>query len=168
MKIASYVFLSAAAATQFIFVLLDLQLLLLHRWLKKHDLTTYEYILFLRMKEENPNLKLDVENIRKNHKSKVLTRVKEENSEVDMSREDASPVPPKNLQVPAAAESKNGELDRQSSGTGSDTKKEILEGVPRQFKQSCWQSLYDFFWKRRLITSKKIGCVVANLRKVQR
>lgn len=75
MATVAYVLIASCLLTQVLFALLVVQLLLLHRWLSVHEITTYEYILYLRQKDDNPELKLDVDEIRKRHKSKVLTRV---------------------------------------------------------------------------------------------
>ena len=65
------------------FIILVLQLIFLHKWLCKYDLTTYEYIVYLR---ENSGGKIDFSKIRKNHKSKVITRIDKESecSEINL------------------------------------------------------------------------------------
>ena len=78
MTIFGYVMVSISILSQLLFVILVVELLFLHRWLKSHELTTFEYIIFLREKADNPNLELDANFIRRMHKSKVVTRVNQE------------------------------------------------------------------------------------------
>ncbi len=82
-KVFAYVLVSVCLATQVLCIGLALQLLLLHRWLKQKGLTTFEYILFLREKNEHPELQLEGADIRNQHKSKVLVRVREEGKRED-------------------------------------------------------------------------------------
>jgi len=77
--VMSYIFLIFCTGTHCIFVILVLQLIFLHKWLAQHDITTYEYICFLRKKEENPDLELNFDEIRQKHESKVLQRIKNDN-----------------------------------------------------------------------------------------
>eukprot|EP01022_Parablepharisma_sp_SALTPOND_P014857 TRINITY_DN2065_c0_g1_i1.p1 TRINITY_DN2065_c0_g1~~TRINITY_DN2065_c0_g1_i1.p1 ORF type:complete len:545 (-),score=27.56 TRINITY_DN2065_c0_g1_i1:3092-4726(-) len=130
MKIVAYVVLLVCALTQLLFVLLVLQLLMLHRWLRKHDLTTYEYILYLRKKEENPNLKLNVEDIRKSHKSKILSRIKDENGDKVMEKkESVVEDKPNNIRE---------DIERQSSGDSTKIKEKAKE-----LKRSWCEAMYD-------------------------
>jgi hypothetical protein len=63
-------------ALEVAFMVFILQLVFLHQWLIKHNLTSFDYILYLREKAKNPNAKL--ENIKENYKSKVIKKVEKE------------------------------------------------------------------------------------------
>jgi len=73
----SYVLISLVIASQMTFIGFIIQLLCLHRWLRTHDLTTFEYILYLEEKRNNPELKLAASDIKKSYKSKVIKQVNE-------------------------------------------------------------------------------------------
>lgn len=79
-----------------------LQLLFLHRWLNQKGITTFEYVLFLREKMDNPSLKLEGQFMKGQHKSKVLVRVdqnadKDKPKEKDSAREECLPARPRVL-----------------------------------------------------------------------
>lgn len=91
-------------ATQILFIALVTQLLLLHRWLNQKGLTTFEYILFLREKSEHPELQLEAGDIRTQHKSKVLVRVRDNDAP-------SPPIEPKDENNSARANHSNGDHD---------------------------------------------------------
>lgn len=76
-QIPVYILLSVSTIVQLGFAVYFAKLLYLHYWLYKHDLTTYDYILYLRKKQVYPELKLDSMQIRSTHQSKVLSKVTE-------------------------------------------------------------------------------------------
>lgn len=78
-----YIIISISTLFLIIIIGLDIQLLLLHQWLAKNELTTYEYVLYLRDKEQNPNLDIDIANYKPKHQSKVVHRVNEIKSILD-------------------------------------------------------------------------------------
>jgi len=61
-----------SSLSQLVTLIMALKLLLLHAWLKKHGLTTYDYTLYEREKENNPELNIEMQDARKMHKSKVI------------------------------------------------------------------------------------------------
>eukprot|EP00826_Nyctotherus_ovalis_P007232 TRINITY_DN11794_c0_g1_i2.p1 TRINITY_DN11794_c0_g1~~TRINITY_DN11794_c0_g1_i2.p1 ORF type:complete len:300 (-),score=1.37 TRINITY_DN11794_c0_g1_i2:642-1541(-) len=72
MEILSYILLTICALTQIALTVFILQLGFLHCWLIKHDLTTYDYVIYIRKKKKYPNTKLRIEGVRKNYKSNVI------------------------------------------------------------------------------------------------
>ena len=73
--IVGYVLLSITITTQLLIVVYLIDLLLLHKWLNKVDLTTFEYITFLKEKITNPGLELNAKEIKKAHKSKIIRQI---------------------------------------------------------------------------------------------
>lgn len=55
-------------------------LLILHEWLIENDLTTFDYIKYLDEIKQNPNNEIVIENIKKEHKSRLKREVKKENN----------------------------------------------------------------------------------------
>jgi hypothetical protein len=78
----SYILLTLCTVCQGVFVVLVLQLLLLHHWLAKYDLTTYDYITYLRAKKEDPSLELDLKALSQSHKSKLVVDAKQVPEEI--------------------------------------------------------------------------------------
>ncbi len=76
--VLAYVLSGVCLVTQGAVSFMVLQLLLLHRWLWVNGITTYDYVLYVRQKEEDPSRQLDLNEIRGTYKSKVLKRIKEE------------------------------------------------------------------------------------------
>eukprot|EP00826_Nyctotherus_ovalis_P030516 TRINITY_DN2435_c0_g1_i4.p1 TRINITY_DN2435_c0_g1~~TRINITY_DN2435_c0_g1_i4.p1 ORF type:complete len:202 (-),score=23.10 TRINITY_DN2435_c0_g1_i4:921-1526(-) len=68
-----FITLGICCVLEIMFLLFILQLIFLHYWLSKHDVTTYEYVMY---KREHPNENIDLSKIRRSHKSKVITKVK--------------------------------------------------------------------------------------------
>jgi len=77
-QVAVYVLLSICILLESAFIIFVLQLIFLHQWLIKHDLTTYDYILYLREKANNPNKKLDILQMKGNRKSKVIKKIEKD------------------------------------------------------------------------------------------
>jgi len=77
-KQLSYTLLVICTVFQSVFIALIIQLLLLHYWLMQNDLTTYDYVIYLREKEANPDLDIDIFSIKNNRKSKIIKRVGED------------------------------------------------------------------------------------------
>lgn len=73
-KVIAGVVIILAVLSQLVIIIMVTQLLLLHVWLYKHNLTTYDYTLYEREKENNPELNIEMEDARKFHKSKVIMR----------------------------------------------------------------------------------------------
>jgi len=73
-KAISYILLSLCTVTQIALMIFVVQLWLLHCWLIRHDLTTYDYVIYMRKKRKNPNVNIKIEDIRRHHKSKVIQR----------------------------------------------------------------------------------------------
>eukprot|EP00826_Nyctotherus_ovalis_P010576 TRINITY_DN12782_c0_g1_i2.p1 TRINITY_DN12782_c0_g1~~TRINITY_DN12782_c0_g1_i2.p1 ORF type:complete len:318 (-),score=36.27 TRINITY_DN12782_c0_g1_i2:617-1525(-) len=85
----SYVLVAVVLASQLVFIGFLIELLCLHWWLNKHDLTTFEYILYLREKKNNPELSLRASNIKKSHKSKVIKQLHELSPESSLDQRDS-------------------------------------------------------------------------------
>jgi hypothetical protein len=68
-----YIVLGICSLLEVIFIAFIAQLILLHYWLSRHDVTTYEYMSF---KRDHPNEPLDFDKIREGHKSNVIVRKK--------------------------------------------------------------------------------------------
>jgi len=83
MQIISYILLGVCTIIELCFGLYLVKLLFLHNWLYRHDLTTYDYILYLRKKAIDPKLKLDSVKIRSTHTSKIIN----DNDRVAMSKD---------------------------------------------------------------------------------
>ncbi len=71
----AYTLLVICTVLQLVFIGLIGQLLLFHQWLVKYDLTTYDYVIYLREKEQNPDKEIDILSIRGSHKSKIIKKV---------------------------------------------------------------------------------------------
>eukprot|EP00826_Nyctotherus_ovalis_P062745 TRINITY_DN9131_c0_g1_i4.p1 TRINITY_DN9131_c0_g1~~TRINITY_DN9131_c0_g1_i4.p1 ORF type:complete len:431 (+),score=115.97 TRINITY_DN9131_c0_g1_i4:383-1675(+) len=78
MQIAVYAILGICTLLEIAFIIFILQLIFLHQWLIKHDLTTYDYIMYLREKARNPDKKLDILSMKGNHKSKIIKKVEKD------------------------------------------------------------------------------------------
>ena len=76
MSLVAYIAISITLATQICIIIFLVDLIILHIWLYKHDLTTFEYITYLKEKKINPDLQLDFQNIKISHKSKVIKPTK--------------------------------------------------------------------------------------------
>jgi len=87
MRITGYVFISLTLVSQLMLLIFLIDLLILHKWLNKENLTTFEYILYLREKEKNPELKLNHLEIKQSHISKVIQRVEAKDLEVVVNKE---------------------------------------------------------------------------------
>lgn len=74
-QVAVYAILGICTLFEIAFIIFILQLLFLHQWLIKHDLTTYDYIMYLREKARNPDKQLDILSMKGNHKSRVIKKV---------------------------------------------------------------------------------------------
>lgn len=85
----SYVLVAVVLASQLVFIGFIVELLCLHWWLNKHDLTTFEYILYLREKKDNPELSLRASDIKKSHKSKVIKQLHGSSPENSLDRRDS-------------------------------------------------------------------------------
>jgi len=68
-----YTALGICSVLEIAFIIFIVQLIFLHYWLSKHDVTTYEYVSF---KRDHPNQPLDFEKMREGHKSKVVVKKK--------------------------------------------------------------------------------------------
>ena len=75
MKIFIYTMMSICGVISITVILFGSNLLFFHLWLNKYRLSTYDYTLYLRSILENPDLKLDSDNIRSNYKSKVVIKL---------------------------------------------------------------------------------------------
>lgn len=80
-EVFSYTLLSFCTFCEGACLIFVLHLLLLHRWLANNDLTTYDYILFLRQKDENPNSNLDIASVKFNRQSKTVVKINNEDKE---------------------------------------------------------------------------------------
>jgi len=61
------------------FGIFTLQLLILHRWLIKHNLTTNDYIRYLREKNTNPNSTLTIQDMVNQYKSNIVKSIPKSN-----------------------------------------------------------------------------------------
>ncbi len=75
---ACYALLSICIVFEIVFMCFVGQLMIFHHWLAKYDLTTYDYVIYLREKMDNPGKELDFLNMRGKHKSRTVKRIKEE------------------------------------------------------------------------------------------
>ena len=73
-KVLAYLICIVTGISQLVITILIIQLLLLHSWLQKYNLTTYDYALYTRERELNPNLKLTIEDVRKYYVSKIILK----------------------------------------------------------------------------------------------
>lgn len=76
-----YILLGISSFFQAVIILYVIQLLLLHQWLSKNDLTTYEYIVYLREKEKHPEKDVTLDDYRASHKSSIIRRTDERREE---------------------------------------------------------------------------------------
>ena len=89
MKIFIYTMMSICGVISIAVILFGSNLLFFHLWLNKYKLSTYDYTLYLRSILENPDLKLDSNNIRSNYKSKVVIKLNDkETKEVTIQNPD--------------------------------------------------------------------------------
>eukprot|EP00826_Nyctotherus_ovalis_P022315 TRINITY_DN17342_c0_g1_i1.p4 TRINITY_DN17342_c0_g1~~TRINITY_DN17342_c0_g1_i1.p4 ORF type:complete len:103 (+),score=28.87 TRINITY_DN17342_c0_g1_i1:725-1033(+) len=77
MQVAGYVLLSLTLVSQLMLVVFLVDLLLLHKWLREHGLTTFEYVLYLKEKQTHPSLQLKSSDIKQSHQSKVIRKIKD-------------------------------------------------------------------------------------------
>lgn len=75
-QVTAYILLGLCTVLEITFTVFVLQLIFLHKWLIKHDLTTYDYIMYLREKARNPDKKIDIMSMKGKHKSKLIQKVK--------------------------------------------------------------------------------------------
>ncbi len=72
-RILTYSFVGVSTAAQTAFAAFTFQLVLLHLWLHRHGMTTYDYVRYLRAKAENP--RFDLQEITKDFESSTRKRV---------------------------------------------------------------------------------------------
>ena len=87
-QIICYIFCTICTLTQICFTVYVAQLLILHHWLNKNDLTTYEYILYLRRKIIYPNLQLNPVEVRGNYNSSIISVENDTNITVTQNNEE--------------------------------------------------------------------------------
>ena len=87
-----YVIVSICLAFQTMFIIFIIQLLLLHHWLCKYDLTTYDYVMYLREKELHPDKEIDIMSMKGGHKSKIIRKVTKDSNASDKRKDDNSTV----------------------------------------------------------------------------
>jgi hypothetical protein len=81
-----YAMLSVSTLAQALAVGLIVDLMILHRWLAQHNLTTYEYILYLEDREAKRMIELSAQAIRDCHPSSILKKVS-----VNPTKDDVTP-----------------------------------------------------------------------------
>ena len=74
-----YIMSSICGVFVLILLILTTNLLMFHDWLYLHNLLTYDYRLYLIIKERKPELKLESQEIKESHKSKVIVKLSERN-----------------------------------------------------------------------------------------
>jgi len=82
-KIVVYIICPISSLCQIGIAIFTGQLLLLHKWLAANNLTTFDYVRYVREKAINPNSKLDIQDIIKEFKSKVIKKIEGPSNVVD-------------------------------------------------------------------------------------
>jgi len=155
MTVFGYICVAFSLATQIFFIGFVSQLLYLHYWLHKIPLTTFEYIVFLRLKEDYPHIELDSEMIRRMHNSRVITRVVKETPGPSGTDKKPSETPRNPEESKDTSKLVNNEKEQKLTEMKVETPAETVKGTslsPAQSEtftphkeKSCLSRLYFFY-----------------------